>query len=249
MLLELHVAADSFVDEEPAKQAAVWYEEQKQLQANIQKALGPWEIDPPLTATGRGEAQRARLPSATGTVYVSPFRRTLETAAELKLGDWEVRVHPELYEVGGVYLEREGRREGPGECMSALEIEREVPNFDTSALQGARDRGWYQGTWESDAAARQRCARLVQWLRQLGAPGASGASAAWVVLVIHGHLIDLLLKALLGIQDDPAEDQENENVMQGRRVVFFTPNCATAHVGLRPDGSVAVYHIGQSAKL
>lgn len=53
---------------------------------------------------------------------------------------------------------------------------------------GARDRGWYQGTWESDAAARQRCARLVQWLRQLGAPGASGASAAWVVLVIHGHL-------------------------------------------------------------
>lgn len=61
--------------------------------------------------------------------------------------------------------------------------------------------------------------------------------------------IDLLLKALLGIQDDPAEDQENENVMQGRRVVFFTPNCATAHVGLRPDGSVAVYHIGQSAKL
>lgn len=44
MLLELHVAADSFVDEEPAKQAAVWYEEQKQLQANIQKALGPWEM-------------------------------------------------------------------------------------------------------------------------------------------------------------------------------------------------------------
>ena len=103
--------------------------------------------------------------------------------------------------------------------------------------------GWYQGPWESDAAARQRCQELLRWLW--------AQEEGWIVLVVHGHLIDLLLKALLGIEDDEKEDQENENVMNRKaflfqraspwlffQVVFFTANCATAHVSLRKDGSV-----------
>lgn len=47
--------------------------------------------------------------------------------------------------------------------------------------------------------------------------------------MVHGHLIDLLLKALLGIEDDPKEDQENENVM-GRKAPGLR-SCVTLQSG------------------
>lgn len=83
----------------------------------------------------------------TARVWASPFRRTLDTAKALAMKTGcRVRVHPELYEegvqrssggswqVGGVYTESGGRREGPGTCMSAADIERDFPGFDVSLL-------------------------------------------------------------------------------------------------------------------
>eukprot|EP00434_Breviolum_minutum_P030147 symbB.v1.2.026663.t1/scaffold2686.1/size73053/3 len=215
-----------------------------------QRWLRERQTDPPLTERGveQAEAVAAKcqhmLPS-TARIYVSPFLRALQTAVPLAkaLKVTNVAVNPLLYEVGGVYFESEGRRDGPGSCLSPSDIERTFPSFDISALPGPKDKGWYHGSWESDANARQRCQQLRAWLSELHKEQPNG----WVVLVIHGHLIDLLLKAFLGIVDDPTEDQENENVMN-RRVIFFTPNCATAHLTLRPNGSVAIHHIG-GAKL
>eukprot|EP00435_Cladocopium_sp_Y103_P074579 s13_g49.t1 len=215
-----------------------------------QRWLRERSTDPGLTQRGLREAEhlaascQKMLPSSV-KIFVSPFLRTLQTAAPLaKALKSKVVVHPLLYEVGGVYVESEGQRHGPGACLSPSDMERDFPDFDISHLSGASNRGWYQGGWETDAAARQRCQQLLSWLQSLREEQPNG----WAVLVIHGHLIDLLLKALLGIVDDPLGDLENENVME-RRVVFFTPNCATAHVSLRPDGSVAVRHIALAANL
>ncbi|CAE6964809.1 katG1 [Symbiodinium natans] len=221
--------------------------------------------DPALTTRGVEEAEDLAKASApmllrsAGSrlirVFVSPFMRTLQTAMPLAqaLGSsCSVEVHPDLFEVGGVYIERHGQRDGPGECLGAKDIERLFPGFVTKRLPQSPG-GWYRASWESDAAARQRAAQIARWLRSAELRKAADderlqtTSTSWVVLVIHGHLIDLLLKALLGIVDDISVDQPNTNVLAERPVVFFTPNAATAHVSIRRDGGVAIHHVGRRA--
>lgn len=214
--------------------------------------------DPALTDRGMQEAEevantlapmlRRLAGSRLIKIFVSPFMRTLQTAQPLAqaLGSsCSVEVRPDLFEVGGVYVERLGRRDGPGECLTAREIEQRFPTYRTTKLpkDGA---GWYRGSWECDRAARQRAAEIAKWLRSAELrEDCADVAGAYVVLVIHGHLIDMLLKALLGIADDGSSDQPHTNVFTERPVVFFTPNAATAHISIRQNGGVAIHHIGQ----
>ncbi|CAE7533352.1 katG1, partial [Symbiodinium microadriaticum] len=91
--------------------------------------------DPALTDKGMQEAEevantlapmlRRLAGSRQIKIFVSPFMRTLQTAQPLAraLGSaCSVEVHPDLFEVGGVYVERLGLRDGPGECLTAEEI-------------------------------------------------------------------------------------------------------------------------------
>lgn len=223
--------------------------------------------DPALTAKGFAEAKafasaygpriaRSVGPSGRAHVFVSPFLRTCSTAAPIveELGDrCAARVRPDLFEVGGCYTEvAGGGRGGPGRCLTAAEIEARF-GYDVSALAAAgrpRGEGWYAGGWETDLEGRARAAAVADWLRspELRAECANaGGVGSWAVLVMHGHFIDLLIKALLGTADDPAGDQPGKNTIFRARS-FATPNASTAHF-LIAGGRVVVNYIGRTEHL
>lgn len=222
--------------------------------------------DPALTAKGADEAQRfadgyaPRIAESVGRgrahVFVSPFLRTCSTAAPIvrELGDrCAAKVRPDLFEVGGCYTEvAGGGRGGPGRCLTVAEIEARFA-YDVSALSAAgrpRGEGWYAGGWETDAEGRARAAAVADWLRSpelLAECSNGGADGSWAVLVMHGHFIDLLIKALLGIADDPADDLQGGNTMFRERS-FATPNASTAHFVIA-GGRVVVKYIGRTEHL
>jgi len=216
--------------------------------------------DPALTPKGLQEAQLVAdhfaplLEAVPGRVrlFVSPFLRTCQTAAPLaqRLGPrCRVAMRAAIHEVGGVYTPGPGGRTGPGQCLSAEEIERRYPGFDTAALAGPRGEGWYTGGFETDAEARERVAAVAAWLKSPELLEECGGGSAWAVLVVHGHFIDNLLKALLGIADDPLEDGDATNTMFGRQVMFFTPNTAVGRLSVFPGGRVALHYLGSTSHL
>lgn len=237
----------------------------------FQKADKEWlarrSEDPSLSAKGMAEAEQfahANVPKLleavgpTGCVhiFVSPLLRTCQTAWPLVklLGSehCKVEVRPDIYEVGGVYTEVGGEREGSGKCLSAEDIESRFPGYDTSALiSGPRSSGWYTGNWESDSEGRERAASVASWLKtpnlciQCSSPGSARSPA---VLVVHAHFTDLLLKALMGIKDDPAHDLLGTNRMVGRNVAFMTPNTAMTQISIR-SGNVSLHSFGNTDHL
>ena len=100
------------------------------------------------------------------SIFPSAFKRTLDTAAAVSraIPQSKVMVRPDLFEVGGVYTAgSDGRRSGPGKCLSAAEIAASFEGYDTSALP---ERGpWYVSGWESDAMGRARASRVAAWIR------------------------------------------------------------------------------------
>lgn len=224
--------------------------------------------DPALTSKGLEEAEQLSnyyaplLEKAVGPegrvhLFVSPFLRTCQTAAPLarRLGAARCRVavRPDLFEVGGVYTAKPGQpRGGPGQCLSAEDIEQQFQGFDTSAVMaGARDKGWYIGGWESDAEGRERAAAVSEWLksRSLVEECASTAGdSAWAVLVMHGHFIDLLVKALIGRPDDASEDIAGTNTFL-RQVTVATPNTAVGRLSVISGGRVIVHYLGRTDHL
>ncbi len=188
--------------------------------------------DPPLSARGEAEAQAlvSLTPSlqAQGcVVFVSPFLRTLQTAAPLvaALGGGAV-CHPDVYEAGGCYHERDGGRDGPGQCLTAEEIRERFPGFDTSRLPA--EGGWYSGSWEDDAAGRARGRRVAEWLLSPELKAEVGGKA--LVLVVHAHFIDYLLKGMLGLPDEAASDVPENNTFAHRPYVFVSPNASLARL-------------------
>lgn len=104
-------------------------------------------------------------------VYTSPFRRTLDTTAGLTASLKEtatalqVRVHPDIYETGGVYkTAADGSRCGPGKCFTTAQIASKYPaDWDLSLLP--QEGQWYTGGWETDAESRARAIIVAEWLR------------------------------------------------------------------------------------
>ncbi len=151
--------------------------------------------DPELTALGRRQADAVataarRWDWRPTQVYASLMVRALQTAVPLgETLDLPVRAHPELYEVGGPFVESDGvRTPWPGSPRSVLQRlggRIELP-------QEASEAGWYAGPYEAEADAAERAARVVAGLRAAHAPDDV------VVLVTHGWFTQHLLRTLLG---------------------------------------------------
>ena len=68
------------------------------------------------------------------------------------------------------------------------------------------------------------------------------------MLVIHGHFMDTLQKALVGIQDDPSCDGVGMNTFRGQAIQFGTPNTATSFFEVTPS-RVVIRWIGRQDHL
>lgn len=209
--------------------------------------------DPGLTPGGLEQAEvfadaYAADLSARGCVVVcSPLLRALQTAAPLvqRLG-CEAIVRPDVFESGGCYTLGEGGcRGGPGKCLSADEVRARFPGFDVSALP-ARG-GWYRGGWEADAEARVRCAGVASWLRSPEIR--QHARGRMLVLVCHGHFIDLLLKDLIGRPDDPSEDIPGINNFSVHDLFFHSPNTSTTRLTISDGRRVQLHTFGDTGHL
>jgi len=164
----------------------------------------------------------------------------------------KVEVRPDIGEVGGVYTHRGGKRIGPGKCLSAEEIEARFPGYDTSALtSGPRNGGWYTGCWESDSEGRKRAASVACWLKspnlciECSTPNCDKSLA---VLFTHGHFTDMLLKAMMGIEDNPSYDKPGANNMLDHNVSFWAPNTGAVELRIQ-SGSVSMHSFGKTDHL
>jgi len=209
--------------------------------------------DPGLTELGArqaevfAEAYGPDLRARGCVVYCSPLLRTLQTAAALaERVQCEVRVRPDLFEIGGVYtISAGGVRGGPGRSLTSGEIAERFPSYNVSALPPAGP--WYQAGWETDARGRARCADVAAWLRR--EETRSQLDGRVLVIVCHGHFIDLLVKALLGLPDDATQDEPNTNNIFRRDVFFHSPNTSTTRLTIADDGRVQLHSFGDIGHL
>lgn len=159
--------------------------------------------DPGLTSMGKKQSQRLvhRLWHIQPTrVYVSPFRRTLETLAPyLEHTGQTAEAWSDLHEQGGVMHgvdvpEFEGR---PG--LTRAEIEREFPGV---RLPDDIDHtGWWKGRpYETPEMAMERAIRVAFQLREEFAP-----SHERVALITHGMFMALFISALMGLTSEGFE--------------------------------------------
>jgi broad specificity phosphatase PhoE len=187
-------------------------------------------------------------------VYTSPFRRCLETTAGVlsaldRSESVTVECHPRVFETGGVYtLDADRNRGGPGQCYTAAEIKAKHPSFGVSQLPEVGQ--WYTGGWEDDSAGRARALEVAAWLRSPGFYETHTGSV--VMMVMHGHFMDTLQKALLGIAEDPSKDGRGMNSFRGQAVQLATPNTATSFFDISSAGVVVrwiggVDHLKKSA--
>ena len=215
------------------------------------------EDDPPLTAEGLKEAQQlaqfySRVFFEVGTrlqIMPSPFLRTCQTCEPLarSMGDLaKVVVNADIFENGGVY--KAGRdahgntlRIAPGECMSAADIRRLFPGFDTTKLPS--EGPWYTSSYEDEASAAARAVRVANWLKSSTLQKQVGDDI--LVLVMHGGFIDVLIKALLGLSSSEggvAGGAEFSDPTSGVSIPF--PNTATALLELHA-AAVTVRWLGR----
>lgn len=158
--------------------------------------------DSPLTALGEEQAAAlaqwlASDPRAprVSELHTSLMHRAVQTAAPLaELLDLPLLGHPELFEVGGPYLEDEetgDRVWHPGTPPSVLHDL--SPRLRHPASEGADS--WWGGPYEELASAPARAGRVVE-----GFVGADpGADPRCVALVTHGYFTQFLIRQLLGI--------------------------------------------------
>ena len=160
-------------------------------------------VDPLLSTMGAEQAESLaeRLGELRGdqTVLVSsPMRRALSTAAPTAhaLG-CDVVVHGALYEFACCGRDRPGRTTAEVRASwAALGSDRALPDCRCDGF--VNDRWDYRGCsatrLETEPEARERGARLVEWLQAtVHAPGAATA----VVVVAHQTLLDLVMQLLL----------------------------------------------------
>lgn len=168
------------------------------------------EIDPRLTPLGEEQAHAlgdwaatTGLPWTVTHLYASAMARAIQTAAPLADAlDLPLRLHPDLFEVGGPYdhlVSHAGAREQvahPGSSrddLAALSDRLDLPDWVT-------DEGWWRGEVERELAVyAARADRVVRDLR------AQHADTDVVALVSHGWFGNVLICRLLGI-----------NAMRGR---------------------------------
>jgi len=175
----------------------------------------------------------------------SPMKRALETIKPLAAAvNKPVLVHPESYEIGGLY------RKGPDGVfygapgLSTREIsDRVLPQADARMLPAGL--AWNHAALaegkETTAQAAARAERLASWLRSevVGRPPSSTTGGQrTLVMVSHSDFIGLTIKALLGlpVRADPALHTDNVSLTH-----LFLPPAPAADAAGHGDHGVLRY--------
>jgi broad specificity phosphatase PhoE len=153
-------------------------------------------------------------------LYCSPMLRALQTARPIAraLGvPYEVWV--DIHEIGGIYLDRDGRKVGyAGHTRSQL-----LERFPECTLpHDLSEQGWWNRDFEEAHEGYTRAAKVARALR------ARAGEAARIGLVSHGDFLSALLKAL-GDQD------------HGNAAYYEHRNTGITHVDLTPLGARVRY--------
>jgi len=172
----------------------------------------------------RDPARQDHHPIHIDHLYVSPMRRTLQTAQPLaRAFGREAHVHPMIYEAGGLFERLEnGGGIRPYRGMSATQILAEFPNYTIDPAIG--EDGWYGlDREESMEECYDRAEKIATLFKHRVLHEKEWATAS-VALVSHGMFIDCLLLALMGVTSAM------------RQSYFWVYNTSITRVDLRPDG-------------
>ena len=112
--------------------------------------------------------------------------------------------------------------------MSAADIRRLFPGYQTDLLP---DEGpWYTDGFETEAMAARRAERVAAWLKTPELQDEIGDEV--LTLVMHGGFIDILVKALLGLNAESGAG-EGAGVLSSVSIPF--PNTATGFFEIRTN--------------
>ena len=131
-------------------------------------------------------------------LYTSGMERTCRTAEplvkKLRGGKIEVKVHPELYETGGVFSSKNGEH-FEGKTRTAAEITNDF-GYDTSLLP--QTGMWYKRSkpFETNPEAVKRSVEVVKWLTSDSLRKEVGDRL--LVIMCHQALLSLIFKELSG---------------------------------------------------
>ena len=134
-------------------------------------------------------------------IYTSPFKRALDTTYNLlkpfKKKNYEVIVHPEIFENGGVYyINSQNKNIGSQECLSSSDIyEKYGYNVDLLLKKGP----WYNKKWENEKESMKRVKKIVKWIKSIKFKKENYDNL--VIFVMHADFINDLQKKLLNIND------------------------------------------------
>ena len=152
--------------------------------------------DPPLTETGRRQAQRVAEWAGTvdiATLFTSPFLRTLETTEYIrKTVGLAPRIWVDLHEQGGCIsgYDRESYSGEPG--LTDDEIRRSFPTYEVP--EGIDGNGWWKSKpFESPEQTQIRAERVAEKIKQDFAH-----TEETVACVSHGGFNRFLIGSLLG---------------------------------------------------
>lgn len=180
--------------------------------------------DPPITEIGHDQAERLaetrELFKEIDLLYVSPMRRTLQTAAPIAAtAGLSARVFTGLHEWGGIWEERDGGiAHLPG--MGRAEMSDIVPEIEFP--DDVLDDGWWQGDLDTSrhdeilAHSRQNAEAFLAYLDE------RYPTDTRIAVVTHGGYGSNLMEVALGIDLHP------------ERVRFLQNN--TGHALIEFDG-------------
>ncbi len=182
--------------------------------------------------------RQAHHPIQLTHVYVSPMRRTLQTAQPLaRAFGFKPHVHPLIYEAGGLYERMPDGSLGirPYRGMTAQEIITEFPDYVVDTAIG--EYGWYMLDREETLdECHARADKMVEWFKHHISTDESWRKAS-VALVSHGMFIDCLLLSLMGVSAPM------------RQSYFWVYNTSITRVELRRDGYAIIRNVNRVAHL
>ena len=206
--------------------------------------------DPSITDRGKRQAQCVAdyfqsgsnsILSDIDTIYVSPMRRTLETALPLVTAlsgtastkhqsiPPKTRVWTEIYEITGVHERGVGR---PG--MTRSEMHTQFPTFELPP--SVTEHGWYDIKLgrETSQHGKERCRQVWHQLCDMANNLTHNSS---MVLIIHGDFIDHLLQAAFGLLELDSSNcsASSKNHLQEKSKVFPTWNTSITALDIHPS--------------
>lgn len=170
-------------------------------------------------------------------LYVSPMRRTLQTAAPLAAAlELSPTLWVDIHEHGGMFHGNPRNGDGlvihPGLTRQAIRAE--FPGFVLP--DAVTDAGWWSGGYEDMAGCYGRAIRVARDLRHRAEREAEEHITSCLALVSHGTFIDSLIKALV-------------HQIPDRGVYYFHNNTAITCVDFGHNGTVFLRYLNRTAHL